>query len=103
MSGALLFSTIDVSRQVFYRSALSFACVNLKPIVPGRMCISSFYHEDYTGHELLDVLVISARPVPRIADLNASELASLMSSVQRVGTVIERAYGADALTVACQV
>ncbi|KAF5352651.1 hypothetical protein D9756_005813 [Leucocoprinus leucothites] len=32
----------------------------------------------------------------------ASELTSLMHSVQRVGTVIERAYGADALTVACQ-
>lgn len=32
----------------------------------------------------------------------ASELASLMHSIQRVGTVIERAYGADALTVACQ-
>lgn len=26
-----------------------------------------------------------------------------MHSIQRVGTVIERAYGADALTVACQV
>lgn len=26
-----------------------------------------------------------------------------MHSVQRVGTVIERAYGADALTIACQV
>ena len=27
---------------------------------------------------------------------------SLMHSVQRVGAIIERAYGADALTVACQ-
>ena len=26
-----------------------------------------------------------------------------MGSVQRVGTVIERAYGADGLTIACQV
>jgi len=66
-----------------------------------------------------DVLVIPTRPVPRIADLNgtkiasfsailligkfvASELVSLMHSVQRVGAIIERAYGADALTVACQ-
>ncbi|EIN13858.1 diadenosine tetraphosphate asymmetrical hydrolase [Punctularia strigosozonata HHB-11173 SS5] len=81
---AILFSTIDVSRQVFYRSSLSYACVNLKPIVPGH------------------VLVIPNRPVPRIADLNASELASLMISVQRVGSVLERAYGAHGLTVACQ-
>ncbi|KAG7099746.1 hypothetical protein E1B28_001560 [Marasmius oreades] len=34
--------------------------------------------------------------------LTESELASLMTSVQRVGRVIERAYGADALTIACQ-
>ena len=49
------------------------------------------------------MLVISARPVPRISDLSATELGALMASVQRVGRVIESAYGADALTVACQV
>jgi hypothetical protein len=32
-----------------------------------------------------------------------SELSSLILSVRRVGTVIERAYGADGLTIACQV
>ena len=31
----LVFSTIDVSRQVFHRTALTFAVVNLKPLVPG--------------------------------------------------------------------
>lgn len=31
-----LFSTIDVSRQVFYHSNQTFAIVNLKPILPGR-------------------------------------------------------------------
>lgn len=31
-----------------------------------------------------------------------SELISLMRSVRRVGTVVQRAYGADALTIACQ-
>ncbi|KAF9469669.1 HIT-like protein [Collybia nuda] len=64
---SLLFSTIEVTRQAFYRSSLSYAIVNLKPIVPGHL-----------------------------------ELSSLMGSVQRVGKVIERAYGADALTIACQ-
>jgi len=82
--GSLFFSTIEVTRQVFFRSPLSFAIVNLKPIVPGH------------------VLVIPTRPVRRITDLKTDELASLMSSVQSVGRVIERAYGADALTVACQ-
>jgi hypothetical protein len=36
MSNVLLFSTIEVTRQVFYRTSLSYAIVNLKPIVPGR-------------------------------------------------------------------
>ncbi|EAU88850.2 diadenosine 5',5'''-P1,P4-tetraphosphate asymmetrical hydrolase [Coprinopsis cinerea okayama7 len=81
---ALLFSTFEVTSQAFYRNALSYAIVNLKPIVPGH------------------VLVIPTRPVPRLADLNDTELGSLMRSVSRVGNVIERVYGADALTIACQ-
>jgi bis(5'-adenosyl)-triphosphatase len=80
----LLFSTIDVTRQVFYRSSLSFAIVNLKPIVPGH------------------VLVAPARPVPRLADLTQLELTCLVTSVQHVGRIIERVYGADGLTIACQ-
>ncbi|GJE85890.1 HIT domain-containing protein [Phanerochaete sordida] len=81
---SLFFSTIEVTRQAFYRTPLTCAIVNLKPIVPGH------------------VLVIPKRVVPRLKDLDAHELAALMASVQAVGTVIERVYGADALTVACQ-
>ena len=32
----LLFSTFEVTSQTFYRASLSFAIVNLKPILPGR-------------------------------------------------------------------
>ncbi|KAJ3988484.1 diadenosine hydrolase [Lentinula detonsa] len=81
---SLFFSSFEVTRQCFYRTSLSYAIVNLKPIVPGH------------------VLVIPTRKVPRLSDLQEAELASLMGSVQRVGNVVERAYGADALTVACQ-
>ncbi|KAH7930492.1 HIT-like protein [Leucogyrophana mollusca] len=84
MSTPLLFSTIEVTRQVFYRTSLSYAIVNLKPIVPGH------------------VLVVPCRPVPRLADLTTPELTSLISSVQNVGRVIERVYSGDALTIACQ-
>ncbi|KAI0785497.1 HIT-like protein [Irpex lacteus] len=80
----VLFSTIEVTRQAFYRTSLTAAIVNLKPIVPGH------------------VLVIPRRVVSRLQDLDASELSALMSSVQHVGKVIERAYGADGLTIACQ-
>ncbi|KAF5315865.1 hypothetical protein D9611_004944 [Ephemerocybe angulata] len=80
----LLFSTIEVTAQAFYRTSLSYAIVNLKPIVPGH------------------VLVIPTRPVQRIADLEDNELVSLIRSVRRVGNVVQRVYGADALTIACQ-
>ncbi|KAH8111851.1 diadenosine 5',5'''-P1,P4-tetraphosphate asymmetrical hydrolase [Phellopilus nigrolimitatus] len=80
----LLFSTIDVTRQAFYRTPHAYAIVNLKPIVPGH------------------VLVIPTRVAPRLADLSSTEVASLFTSVQHVGRVVERAYGADSLTIACQ-
>ena len=33
---SILSSTVEVTRQVFYKTSLSYAVVNLKPIVPGR-------------------------------------------------------------------
>ncbi|KAF8140464.1 HIT-like domain-containing protein [Boletus edulis] len=84
MSAPLFFSTFEVSTQAFYRTALSYAIVNLKPIVPGH------------------VLVVPTRVVPRLTDLTTPELTSLITSVQNVGRVIEKAYDADSLTVACQ-
>src|SRR4051812_48540509 len=82
---ALLFSTIDVTRQAFYRTSRTFAFVNLKPVV--------------NGH----VLVAPLRQVQRVSDLLPDELSSLALSVQIVGRVIERAYGAQALSIICQV
>ncbi|KAH9855442.1 HIT-like protein [Lenzites betulinus] len=81
---SLLFASFDVSRQAFYRARLAAAIVNLKPLVPGH------------------VLVIPTRVVPRLADLKHDELSELMISVQHVARVIERVYGADGLTIACQ-
>lgn len=50
-----------------------------------------------------DVLIISKRVVPRLADLRPNEVSDLFSSVQSVGRVIEKAYKADALNIAVQV
>ena len=50
-----------------------------------------------------DVLVIPTRPVSRISDLTSHELSSLMESVKTVGSIVEKAYSGDGLTVACQV
>ena len=42
-------------------------------------------------------------PVPSLTDLHMDELAELMRAIERVGRVVERAYKADGLTIACQV
>jgi hypothetical protein len=36
MTTPLFFTTFEITRQVFHRTALAYAIVNLKPIVPGR-------------------------------------------------------------------
>jgi len=122
MSSNLFFSTFEVSRQAFYRSSFSYAIVNLKPIVPGRMsrsCLLELTQISLRFHHRCSCHTYSPCPSNRrpqwyqksldifcatllIGSFIASELVSLMHSVQRVGTIIERAYGADALTVACQ-
>ncbi|ETO81155.1 hypothetical protein F444_04476 [Phytophthora nicotianae P1976] len=70
--------------QVFYESALSFALVNLKPIVPGHM------------------LVVPKRPVARFEMLDVDEVSDLWTAAQLVGKQVERYYGASSLTFAIQ-
>ncbi|OWZ26513.1 bis(5'-adenosyl)-triphosphatase [Cryptococcus neoformans] len=84
MSQKQLFAAFDVSRQVFYRSALSVGIVNLKPLLPGH------------------VLIVPKRVVPRLADLEANEVSDLFLSVQHVGKVLEDVYKARAMTVSLQ-
>ena len=111
MATPLFFSTFEVTRQAFHRTALAYAIVNLKPIVPGRMSAAPLADIDpyslncsrLPTFSQTDVLVCPTRPAPRLTDLRADELAELMCAVQRVGRVVERAYKADGLTIACQV
>lgn len=70
--------------QVFYQTPLSFALVNLKPILPGH------------------VLVSPRRAVPRVSDLTPDETSDLFLTVRRVGRMIERVYGASSLNIAIQ-
>lgn len=44
MATPLLFSSIEITRQVFHRTSLAYAIVNLKPIVPGRTSASPSGH-----------------------------------------------------------
>jgi diadenosine tetraphosphate (Ap4A) HIT family hydrolase len=75
--------TIRLS-EVFLRTRLTTALVNLRPIVPGH------------------VLVIPTRVVPRFVDLTPEEVTDLYTTVQRIGKVLEPLYGASSLTIAMQ-
>jgi bis(5'-adenosyl)-triphosphatase len=70
--------------EVFATTPLSFAFVNLKPVVPGH------------------VLVCPKRVAPRFAELSAAEVADMWTLAQRVGAAVEPHFGADSLTLAIQ-
>lgn len=70
--------------EVFLTTHLSFAFVNLKPVVPGH------------------VLVSPQRVALRFADLTLEEVTDLWTTAQTVGKTLERHYKADSLTLAIQ-
>ncbi|GES56915.1 HIT domain protein [Aspergillus terreus] len=78
------FGPFLVTSQVFYQTPLSFALVNLKPILPGH------------------VLVSPRRVVPRVTDLTPTETTDLFLTVRRVARMIERVHGATSLNIAIQ-
>jgi len=78
------FGTFVVTNQVFHVTRLSFAIVNLKPLLPGH------------------VLVSPRRIVPRFNDLSAAEVQDLFLTVQRVSRMVERVFSASSLNIAIQ-
>ncbi|KAF2999871.1 hypothetical protein E8E13_008034 [Curvularia kusanoi] len=78
------FGTFVVTSQVFHLTRLSFAVVNLKPLLPGH------------------VLVSPRRIVPRFNDLTAAEVQDLFLTVQRVSRMVERVFAASSLNIAIQ-
>ncbi|KAH9308928.1 hypothetical protein KI387_036839, partial [Taxus chinensis] len=70
--------------EVFYATELSYALVNLRPVVPGH------------------VLVCPRRLVKRFAELSAEETTDLWLSAQRIGSKIESHFKASSLTFAIQ-
>ncbi|KAL8900479.1 MAG: hypothetical protein Q9207_005680 [Kuettlingeria erythrocarpa] len=61
-----------------------FALVNIKPLLPGH------------------VLVSPRRVAKRLADLDNAEVTDLFVTVQQVGRMVERFYGASSLNIAIQ-
>ncbi|KAF2264096.1 HIT-like protein [Lojkania enalia] len=81
---AIRFGTFTVTSQVFHLTPLSYALVNLKPLLPGH------------------VLVSPRRVVPRFNDLSVVEVQDLFLTVQRVSRTIERVFSASSLNIAIQ-
>lgn len=81
---SIRFGTFVVNPQVFHITPLSFALVNLKPLLPGH------------------ILVSPRRVVPRFSDLSSEEVTDLFLTAQRVGRMLERVFKADALNIAIQ-
>jgi bis(5'-adenosyl)-triphosphatase len=80
----IYFGKFVVTSSVFHLTPLSFAVVNLKPILPGH------------------VLVSPIRVVPRFADLTPDEVSDLFLTAQRVSKTIERVFNASAINIAIQ-
>ncbi|USP73567.1 hit domain-containing protein [Curvularia clavata] len=77
-------NAIDWYTQVFHQTRLSFAIVNLKPLLPGH------------------VLVSPCRVVPRFNDLSTAEVQDLFLTVQRVSRMVERVFSASSMNIAIQ-
>ncbi|XP_044467350.1 bifunctional bis(5'-adenosyl)-triphosphatase/adenylylsulfatase FHIT [Mangifera indica] len=75
--------TID-AKEVFCSTNLSFAMVNLRPVVPGH------------------VLIVPKREVKRVVDLTAEETCDLWLMAQRVGKQLEIYHKASSLTFTIQ-
>ncbi|KAJ6014025.1 Histidine triad (HIT) protein [Penicillium herquei] len=84
VAAPIQFGSFIVTQQVFFTTPLSFALVNLKPILPGH------------------VLISPRRVVPRVSDLTPAETTDLFLTVRRVGRMVERVYGASSLNIAVQ-
>ncbi|KAF8252955.1 HIT-like protein [Wilcoxina mikolae CBS 423.85] len=80
----LYFSKFPITSQLFHLTPLSFAIVNLKPLLPGH------------------ILVCPQRVVPRIHDLRPDEITDLFLTVQKLGSAIEKIYKAEGINIAIQ-
>ncbi|XP_015698516.1 bifunctional bis(5'-adenosyl)-triphosphatase/adenylylsulfatase FHIT-like [Oryza brachyantha] len=72
------------AREVFHSTPLSYAMVNLRPLLPG------------------NVLVCPKREVKRFADLSSDETSDLWVTAKEVGVQLEQYHGASSLTFAIQ-
>lgn len=71
-------------KHVFYETPLSFAFVNLKPVVPGH------------------VLVCPKRIVEKYEEMTTEEISDAMSVSQKVAVAVKKIHAANAMTLTIQ-
>ncbi|CAL6287517.1 unnamed protein product [Bathycoccus prasinos] len=69
---------------VFYETPLSFAFVNIKPVVPGH------------------VLVVPKRIVEKFEEMTTEEITDVMSTSQRVSKAVKKIHSANSMTLTVQ-
>ncbi|KAF1895064.1 hypothetical protein Lal_00022561 [Lupinus albus] len=75
--------------EVFYSTHLSYAMVNLRPLLPGHILF-------------IDVNNCDGREVKRFVDLTADETSDLWLTAQKIGRQLESYHKASSLTFAIQ-
>ncbi|KAL5164319.1 Bifunctional bis(5'-adenosyl)-triphosphatase/adenylylsulfatase FHIT [Glycine soja] len=87
--------------EVFYSTNLSYAMVNLRPLLPDNKADKkiSFY---CVVCQFLHVLICPKREVKRFGDLTADETSDLWLTAQKVGRQLETYHKASSLTLAIQ-
>ncbi|KAE9598867.1 putative adenylylsulfatase [Lupinus albus] len=78
--------------EVFYSTHLSYAMVNLRPLLPGHILFIDYSH----------VLICPKREVKRFVDLTADETSDLWLTAQKIGRQLESYHKASSLTFAIQ-
>ncbi|KAI8574142.1 hypothetical protein RHMOL_Rhmol01G0331500 [Rhododendron molle] len=94
-------------KEVFYSTDLSFAMVNLRPVLPGllarlmlcNVCIDGLFKFTAPHTPLVH---LSGREVKRFADLTAEETSDLWLTAQKIGKLLEHHHKASSLTFTIQ-
>ncbi|KAJ4771985.1 Bis(5'-adenosyl)-triphosphatase [Rhynchospora pubera] len=105
-------------REVFYSTSLSYAMVNLRPLLPGTLSLLPLYlyhiamdlyfanDDKYVVYvhlnKVVHVLVCPRREVKRFIDLTPDETSNLWITAQKVGAKLEQFHNASSLTLAIQ-
>ncbi|KAI9054970.1 hypothetical protein LZ554_002113 [Drepanopeziza brunnea f. sp. 'monogermtubi'] len=78
------FGPYEVAGEVFYRTPLCYAIVNIKPILPGH------------------VLVIPLRMVQHFRELQSDEITDIFTTVQKVQRMLSKTYDCTDANIAIQ-